>query len=217
MPKANAQDSERADRRGAATRQALIDATVALVASQGWGALTTRAVAERAGLAAGLVHYHFAGLDDLRLQALAQVLDTLAAPAERAAHDLASATPGDASPFSLRALVSDYLAGLDSPEGADHTAFALEATLAARHDPQVAALVRGAIERGIDQAAAALVAAGHADSQPVARAQARLVVAVLDGLALQRFATPEADLGAALDLLATAVEHENPHTSREDT
>ncbi|WP_231991179.1 TetR/AcrR family transcriptional regulator [Mycobacterium ulcerans] len=72
--------------RGAQTRAALMAAAVAVIAERGWGAATTRMVAERAGLPPGLVHYHFASLNDLLIDAAlqaareeaAQVLDGLA-------------------------------------------------------------------------------------------------------------------------------------------
>lgn len=55
--------------RGRATRERLIDAAVALVGEAGWGGVTTRRVAERAGVRPGLVHYHFASLEDLLVTA----------------------------------------------------------------------------------------------------------------------------------------------------
>lgn len=69
--------------RGAQTRTALMVAAVAVVAERGWEAVTTRMVAERAGLAPGLVHYHFPSVNDLLIDA------TLAAAREEAARMLA--------------------------------------------------------------------------------------------------------------------------------
>lgn len=51
--------------RGAATRDRLLAAALALIPELGWGAVTTRAVAERAGVNPGLVHYHFPTVPDL--------------------------------------------------------------------------------------------------------------------------------------------------------
>ncbi len=45
------------------TRQAILDATLALVGERGFSALTSRAIADRAGVALGLVNYHFGGKD----------------------------------------------------------------------------------------------------------------------------------------------------------
>ncbi|MFC7618017.1 TetR/AcrR family transcriptional regulator [Actinokineospora soli] len=51
--------------RGAATRDRLLSAALALIPEVGWSAVTTRAVAERAGVKPGLVHYHFPTVPDL--------------------------------------------------------------------------------------------------------------------------------------------------------
>ncbi|MGN9837825.1 TetR/AcrR family transcriptional regulator [Nonomuraea sp. H19] len=55
--------------RGKTTRQRLLDAAVALVPEVGWGGVTTRLVAERAGVAPGVVHYHFASVTELLVAA----------------------------------------------------------------------------------------------------------------------------------------------------
>lgn len=54
---------------GRDTRARLMDAAVAMIEERGWGAVTTRMVAERAGVRAGLVHYHFRSVDDLLIDA----------------------------------------------------------------------------------------------------------------------------------------------------
>ncbi|WNM33139.1 TetR/AcrR family transcriptional regulator [Streptomyces sp. Li-HN-5-11] len=51
--------------RGHRRREQLINAGVALLADGGWPAVTTRAVAERAGTNIGLIHYYFGGLPGL--------------------------------------------------------------------------------------------------------------------------------------------------------
>lgn len=48
-----------------ATRTAILDATEALMAEEGYAGVTTRRVAERAGLKSQLVHYHFGTMDEL--------------------------------------------------------------------------------------------------------------------------------------------------------
>ncbi|CAN7529896.1 helix-turn-helix domain containing protein [Phenylobacterium sp. LjRoot219] len=49
----------------AATREAILDATEAVMVDEGYAAVTSRRVAERAGLKSQLVHYHFGTMDDL--------------------------------------------------------------------------------------------------------------------------------------------------------
>lgn len=63
-------DTERG--RGAAsagTRARLLAAAAELIAELGWGRVTTRAVAERAGLPHGSVSYHFRGKQELLIEA----------------------------------------------------------------------------------------------------------------------------------------------------
>jgi AcrR family transcriptional regulator len=52
---------------GANTRKAILDATEAIMRDQGYAAVSSRRIAERAGLKSQLVHYHFGTMDDLFL------------------------------------------------------------------------------------------------------------------------------------------------------
>jgi AcrR family transcriptional regulator len=58
-----------------ATRAALIEATVAALADQGFSATSARAVAARAGVAPGGVFYHFGSMDDLLAEVFTTCLD----------------------------------------------------------------------------------------------------------------------------------------------
>ena len=51
------------------TRAAILDATEDLMREEGYAAVTSRRVAERAGLKSQLVHYHFGTMDELFLEA----------------------------------------------------------------------------------------------------------------------------------------------------
>src|SRR5690348_9126806 len=53
----------------APTRQKLMTAAAELIAELGWGRVTTRAMAERAGLPHGAVSYHFRGKQELLIEA----------------------------------------------------------------------------------------------------------------------------------------------------
>lgn len=51
--------------RGADTRRRIIEGAWSIIAERGLSALTTRLVAQRAGVSHGMCNYHFAGKDDL--------------------------------------------------------------------------------------------------------------------------------------------------------
>jgi AcrR family transcriptional regulator len=50
------------------TRTAILDATEAIMREEGYAAVSSRRVAERAGLKSQLVHYHFGTMDELFLE-----------------------------------------------------------------------------------------------------------------------------------------------------
>jgi AcrR family transcriptional regulator len=52
---------------GARTRAAILDATEALMREEGYASVSSRRVAERAGLRPSLVHYHFGSMEELFL------------------------------------------------------------------------------------------------------------------------------------------------------
>jgi len=58
--------------RGEATREALLDALESIAADEGIAALSHRAIARRASLHAGLIHYHFGTVDRLLEEAVAR-------------------------------------------------------------------------------------------------------------------------------------------------
>lgn len=73
--------------RGHETRERLLDAAAQLIVEDGWGAVTTRRVADRAGLRPGLVHYHFRTVTDLLIEAsLASARRELNAAVEALSH-----------------------------------------------------------------------------------------------------------------------------------
>lgn len=98
--------------RNSATGVALLDATEAVMREEGYGALTSRRVAERAGINQQTVYYYFATMDDLLLDAYRrrtkQVLETveMAMSSDRPLHALWQAF---SDPFNA-ALTMEYLA-----------------------------------------------------------------------------------------------------------
>ena len=84
-----------------ATRQAIIDATVECLMQDGYGVLTTRRVAERAGIAQSTVMHHFETREALLVDAVTQVATSLAERALDTIDFAALRTP------ALRAAVLD--------------------------------------------------------------------------------------------------------------
>ncbi|OAA27484.1 hypothetical protein UG55_1008135 [Frankia sp. EI5c] len=55
--------------RAPGTREKIVDATIHLLAKEGYGAITTRRIGEVAGVKYQLVHYYFESLEDLFVEA----------------------------------------------------------------------------------------------------------------------------------------------------
>lgn len=159
--------------RGRGVPARLLEAAADLIGEIGWNAVSTRILAERAGVGAGLVHYHFDSLQALlRAAALVKmhnILDDVSA----------AATEVDGPVDGLEAMLSqlDEYTGIDSS-----SLLVIEAYLAATRDPelraQMAELVRGWRATMAD----VLTRIGH----PNPDAAAILILAVLDGLFLQK-------------------------------
>lgn len=64
------------------TRERLLRAGAEVIAQVGWGRVTTRAVAARAGLPHGAVSYHFSSKEYLLQEAALKILEDLFPPAE---------------------------------------------------------------------------------------------------------------------------------------
>jgi AcrR family transcriptional regulator len=67
----------------ARTRTAILDATEAIMREEGYAAVTTRRISEKANVNLGLIHYHFGTMDDV-FRALFQRTDALIARYEGA-------------------------------------------------------------------------------------------------------------------------------------
>ncbi|GLW93417.1 TetR/AcrR family transcriptional regulator [Actinokineospora globicatena] len=156
--------------RGHEVRRRLLAAAVELVPERGWTAVSTRVLAERAGVTPSVVHYHFSSMQALlaeavlgAMRAVASVVDDVLAAAE---------SPGDA--------VDTMIGGFS---GADSTSVLfVEAYLAAMRDERlrkdISAVIDGVRQRFGDWLAERGVAAPH-DT-------AAAVLAALDGAVLHR-------------------------------
>lgn len=185
-----------ADRTAASapTREKLLTAAAELIAELGWGRVTTRAVAARAGLPHGSVSYHFHGKQELLIEA--------------AMFALARAVPADE--FAALGSVADLI-GVISAEVADRDAIdpglsrlMFEAMREAERDPslreRISALLmqyRELMTRTVraEQERSAVFAGAPAD------AIATLLGAIGDGLLLHAQLDPDLDVGAALSAL----------------
>src|SRR5690242_19214206 len=136
MPSADAQynrtvhgPSKRASERGREVRQRLLRAAVELIPELGWNAVSTRILAQRAGLAPALVHYHFESLQALlREAALASMRETLQGVDSIFQHA-----------NTLEAGFDMLVGALDAYTGADPASLLfVEAYLASLRDPRLA-------------------------------------------------------------------------------
>lgn len=163
--------------RGREVRRRLLDTAAALIAERGWTAVSTRVLAERAGVAAGVVHYHFGSVPALlREAALAAVRGVL----DRFGPALAAAGTADD-------LVALLVSGLEPYDGTDPTSLLFAETyLAATRDEALRAdlgeVVTGFRRLLADRLAALRVAAPEAT--------AALLAATVDGVMLHRPLVP---------------------------
>lgn len=79
----------------AATRLAIVDAAAACLVEEGYAALTTRRVAERAGVAQSTLMHHFATREALLVEAITQIATALADEALDAVDLAALRTPAE--------------------------------------------------------------------------------------------------------------------------
>ncbi|WP_051722612.1 TetR/AcrR family transcriptional regulator [Streptomyces albus] len=163
--------------RGREVRRKLLATAAVLISEAGWNAVTTRTLAERAGVRSGLVHYHFESLPALLRQA---ALDAMRPALDEAVSVFTAApTPADGAEALLAAL--DRYTGRD-PESLLFT----EAYLAATRDEMLRARLAEMTGRFRARLAAGAERAGHRDPEAAATA----LMAVLDGFLLHKALDP---------------------------
>jgi len=150
-------------------RQALVDATVRVVARKGLRGLTYREVAEEAGVTHGLVSHHFGSRDALIEETLQYVFRSSIALSFLHRH-----------PSGLE----DFGRGLPEAIAAtdEQQVFEYEMGLEARRRPELLAELRAVYEEYVTMVERQLRAIGI-DRE---RSFARLIFAALDGLVLQQ-------------------------------
>lgn len=179
--------------RGREVRQRLLAAAVELIPERGWAAVSTRVLAERAGVTPSVVHYHFpslpALLNDAVVGVMRQVLSEVDAVLDSAG------TPAGA--------VEAMLATVQQYTGTDPLSLlAVEAYLAATRDAQLREQIAGVVEESRQRFGHWLGA--HGVSAPDETAAA--LMAAVDGLLLHRGLGTGPDAGAVAGVLRRLVE-----------
>lgn len=178
--------------RGKATRQRLLDAAVALVSEVGWGGVSTRLVAERAGVAPGVVHYHFPSVTDLLVAAgLGFTGDLL---------------DGFAAELAARAGIGegvDWMLGeLSRYSGTDPASLlVVEMFLASTRVPELRVRLREQLVTFRARVASWLTERGYRGED--ALGAATMLAASVDGMLLHRALDPDFDLAAMAGPLRT--------------
>ncbi|MFC9897102.1 TetR/AcrR family transcriptional regulator [Nocardia sp. NPDC127579] len=161
-----------------ARRDALLRATVEIVAERGVAAVTHRAVTERAGLPLATVSYFFSSISELETEALRVFV------AEERATQVAAAECLAAEQLTADA-VGRALTAATAPRYPDSLAF-FESLLHAARSEDFRDAVREALDASRAVANAALQAVGAPDPETVAPA----LTALAHGMALHQLAVP---------------------------
>ncbi|MCF6522098.1 TetR/AcrR family transcriptional regulator [Streptomyces sp. JJ36] len=164
--------------RGQESRTKLLDAAAQLIVEEGWGGVTTRKVADRAGLRAGLVHYHFASVNDLLIDA---ALDRVRREVEVATLALAEA----ADPATGVDQILEQMAAYSSEDPA--TILFSEMLLASTRHERLRRELAALLAEWRGRVAQWLASSGVAEDN---EATALLLGAAIDGLVLHRLVDP---------------------------
>jgi AcrR family transcriptional regulator len=163
--------------RGREVRRRLVTAARELVPERGWGAVSTRTVAERAGVAPGLVHYHFASLQALLTEAAVGAMREMAGNVDVVLRRAGSHVE----------LVDLLVAELDRYTGTDPASLlATETYLAATRDPDL----RQALTAILDDFRRRIARLLRGHSVPEPDDTAAVLAAAVDGVLLHRALSP---------------------------
>ena len=183
-------------RTGSTTRDRLIDAAFRVVARDGLEAASVKTIATEAGVAPGLMHYHFATKDAVIQAALERsVADYRARGEQRRART----PPAE----QLSAFIADARNGIE----ADREFFKVRLALAARamtHQP-TAAMLAEQTAAAVEETALVLAAARGEAATDRDRVLAHLLKAIFDGVMLNAITLPGFPADAVADLLEGAI------------
>ena len=193
-------------RRGDDGRRAeLIEATSRVVARDGIAAATTRRIAEEAGVPPGLVHYWFAGKDELLQEVLAATLGTIRA----------AAAPSTGEHDLLDRLKAAFQVVTQDDRGRQIALY--EMTTWALRNPELTHLAQHqytAYRRVATEAATSWIAESKAQLPAEAPLVGQFLSALFDGLVLAWLADPEhTDVDGVLTLVSTLMAQFVPQPS----
>jgi len=186
-------DSRRA--RGERRRQAILDATLALVGRKGAGAITHRAVAEEAGVPLAATTYYFSSKSELVREALTYAADTDRATTTT----LAAALDEVESAGELAGVLADHVTEWLGPGRAVLVSH-YEISLEGARRPELAAISRAWTDRYVEVLAGPLRRLGSATPER----DAWIVVTAFDGMVLDELSGPQP--GFERDTLRPALE-----------
>ncbi|SFD80667.1 transcriptional regulator, TetR family [Actinopolyspora alba] len=177
-----------AKERGREARERLLRAAAELITERGWTGVTTRAVAERAGVTAGIVHYHFDSVDALLAETAVGTMRAATAWLKTALERVSSADEA----------LTTLLAALDSYGGNDpESVLFVEAYLAATRDPGLRERISAVLTELRTALADRFTEHGITDAEETAA----VVVASLDGLVMHRALNPALTTGTVRPVL----------------
>lgn len=178
--------------RGREVRLQLLSAAAELIAELGWNAVSTRILAERAGVTPGLVHYHFPSLQALLRDAALGMMSDLLSAAELIFEDARTLDAG----------VDMMLGALDAYTGRDPTSLLFTETyLAATRDETLRIELVGLVEEFRRRLTRWL--GEHGASTP--HDTASVLAAAIDGVMLHRALNPELTSSAVAPVLRRLV------------
>jgi DNA-binding transcriptional regulator YbjK len=173
--------------RGAARRRQILTAALRVIARDGIGDATHRTIATEAGVPTSVTTYHFASINDLLKDALRLFVEEEIARVRA----VTVAIQGPGFEHDRAAVVAGVLEAVGDPTLA---LAQFELYLEARRRPALADEAKACMEAYLELAAAVLGRLGA--TKP--REGANAVVALLDGLTMQRLVAPRDDFDTAV-------------------
>lgn len=187
------------------TKQKILEAASQLIAELGWPDVTTRSIAERAGVNNALIHYYFGTKDALLLEAATVMFS----------EEFSGPMTGILAAPTFREGLQAYLDYLRVIE--DHgpgVVVSVEALLRGVRDPAVAGWIRDLLSGArqlLEQVVVAAQERGELPAELDPAGTAVVLAALLDGLILYRLVFPDINLDGVESSILTLL---NPKGTR---